>query len=66
MLEKIYNATLIVCAFMAVLTFYLAAKGDAPRYFPVVFLALYLSPVWSFYIEKAVERLKRRRQSHGR
>lgn len=66
MLEKIHDFTLIVCAFMAVLTFYMAVVGSAPWYFPVIFLALYLSPIWSFFAQKALERFSKRRRVDGR
>jgi Flp pilus assembly protein TadB len=66
MLEKIYDFTLIVCAFMAVFTLYLALVGTAPWHFPAIFLALYLQPYWFYYAQKALERFKKTKQPDGR
>ncbi|MCS4089209.1 hypothetical protein [Rhizobium sp. BK176] len=67
MLEKIHDFTVIVCAFMTVLTSWMAfVAGTAPWYFPVIFLALALSPIWSFYAEKAVVHHFKKRKTGAR
>lgn len=60
MLDRIYDATLYICALTAAITLNLVINCDLEWYWPVIFLLLYLHPLGILALERIRKAIDKR------